>query len=324
MLLLEVGNLKTEYFAESGVVTAVDNISFFLNTDETIGIVGESGCGKSATALSIMRLIHPPVGRITAAKIAISGRDILKLSASEMRQIRGGVISMIFQDPMTSLNPVFTVGNQIIEAIVIHQKMSRIEAKNRAIQLLHTTGIPRAENRLADYPFEFSGGMRQRVMIAMALACQPQILIADEPTTALDVTIQAQILKLISELKQSNRTSVMLITHDLGIIAEMADRVAVMYAGRIVETGSVDDIFYTPHHPYTKGLLKSIPRLTSNISEKLYQIEGNPPQLLKLAPGCSFKARCKYGIDRCAVRVPELRTIDERHQSACILDTDET
>jgi oligopeptide transport system ATP-binding protein len=322
MALLDVGNLKTEYFTESGVVTAVDNISFFLNADETIGIVGESGCGKSATALSIMRLIHPPIGRIAAERIAIGGRDILRLTASEMRQIRGGAISMIFQDPMTSLNPVFTVGNQIMEAIMIHQRIGRTEAKNRAIRLLHTTGIPKAEKRLADYPFEFSGGMRQRVMIAMALACQPRILIADEPTTALDVTIQAQILKLINNLKETNKTSVMLITHDLGIIAEMANRVAVMYAGRIVETGSVDDIFYAPHHPYTKGLLKSIPRLTSNTNERLYQIEGNPPQLNKLAQGCSFKPRCRYGIGRCMERVPELRMIGEQHQSACILDTE--
>jgi oligopeptide transport system ATP-binding protein len=227
---------------------------------------------------------------------------------------------MIFQDPMTSLNPVFTVGSQIIEALMIHRRMKRKEARARAIELLTTTGIPSAEKRIADYPFEFSGGMRQRAMIAMALACEPRILIADEPTTALDVTIQAQILRLIGNLKRKNRTAVILITHDLGIVAEMADRVLVMYAGRIVESGSVRDIYYSPHHPYTKGLLQSIPRLTSSKHSKLYQIEGNPPQLVNLPKGCSFCPRCRYCIPACEAAVPELRKVGHQHHSACIRD----
>jgi ABC-type dipeptide/oligopeptide/nickel transport system ATPase component len=243
MSLLEVCNLKTNFYTESGIVRAVNDVSFSLDSDQTVGIVGESGCGKSATALSIMRLIQPPAGRITEGKVKVEGQNLFELSPREMRQVRGSVISMIFQDPMTSLNPVFTVGNQIVEALRIHRKMKRKEARARAIELLTTTGIPGAEKRIDDYPFEFSGGMRQRAMIAMALACQPKILIADEPTTALDVMIQAQILRLIGELKRKIRTAVILITHDLGIVAEMADRVLVMYAGRIVESGSVRDIY---------------------------------------------------------------------------------
>ncbi len=320
MDLLEVANLQTNFYTESGLVRAVNDVSFTLETDETIGIVGESGCGKSATALSIMRLIQPPAGRITGGQVKVEGRNLFALSVREMRQVRGSVISMIFQDPMTSLNPVFTVGNQIVEALMIHRRMKRKEARARAIELLATTGIPRAEKRIGDYPFEFSGGMRQRAMIAMALACKPRILIADEPTTALDVTIQAQILRLIGELKRQSHTAVILITHDLGIVAEMADRVLVMYAGRIIESGSVQDIFYSPHHPYTKGLLQSIPRLTSSKTAKLYQIEGNPPQLVNLPKGCSFCPRCKYCISACEKESPELRKLGQRHHSACIRD----
>jgi len=322
MSLLEVNNIRTNFYTESGVVRAVNDVSFALESDETIGIVGESGCGKSATALSLMRLIQPPAGRIVAGAIVIEGRNVLELSAREMRQIRGSVISMIFQDPMTSLNPVFTVGNQIVEALMIHRRMKRKEARERAIELLTTTGISSADKRIDDYPFEFSGGMRQRAMIAMALACQPKILIADEPTTALDVTIQAQILKLIGELKQRNRTAVILITHDLGIVAEMADRVLVMYAGKIIESGAARDIYYSPHHPYTMGLLQSIPRLSSSKDARLYQIDGNPPQLVRLPKGCSFMPRCKYGLPRCAEEVPELRVVAKKHHSACIRDVD--
>jgi oligopeptide transport system ATP-binding protein len=322
MSLLEVCGLKTNFSTESGVVRAVNDVSFVLESDETIGIVGESGCGKSATALSLMRLIQPPTGSITAGAITIDGRNVLELSAREMRQIRGSIISMIFQDPMTSLNPVFTVGNQIVEALMIHRRMKRKEARERTIELLTATGISRAEKRIDDYPFEFSGGMRQRAMIAMALACQPKILIADEPTTALDVTIQAQILKLISDLKKRDRTAVILITHDLGIIAEMADRVMVMYAGRIIESGAVRDIYYSPHHPYTMGLLRSIPRLSSSKDARLYQIDGNPPQLVHLPKGCSFLSRCKYGLPQCAEEVPELRNVCDNHHSACIRDVE--
>ena len=320
MSLLEVRNLKTNFYTESGIIRAVNDVSFSLDSDQTVGIVGESGCGKSATALSIMRLIQPPAGRITEGKVTVQGQNLFELSPREMRQVRGSVISMIFQDPMTSLNPVFTVGNQIVEALKIHRQMKRKEARARAIELLTTTGIPSAEKRIDDYPFEFSGGMRQRAMIAMALACQPRILIADEPTTALDVTIQAQILRLIGELKRKNRTAVILITHDLGIVAEMADRVLVMYAGRIVESGSVRDIYYSPHHPYTRGLLHSIPRLTSSRSSKLYQIEGNPPQLLRLPKGCSFCPRCKFCIPDCEKESPRLREVGQQHLSACIRD----
>ena len=320
MSLLEVCNLKTNFYTESGIVRAVNDVSFSLNSDETVGIVGESGCGKSATALSIMRLIQPPAGRITDGEVRIEGKNLFALSLREMRQIRGSVVSMIFQDPMTSLNPVFTVGNQIVEALKIHRRMRRKEARARAIELLSTTGIPSAEKRIDDYPFEFSGGMRQRAMIAMALACKPRILIADEPTTALDVTIQAQILRLISDLKRKNRTAVILITHDLGIVAEMADRVLVMYAGKIIESGSVRDIYYSPHHPYTKGLLQSIPRLSSSRNSKLYQIEGNPPQLVDLPKGCSFSSRCRYRIRPCEVAIPELRKVGQQHHSACIRD----
>jgi oligopeptide/dipeptide ABC transporter ATP-binding protein len=320
MSLLEVCNLRTNFHTESGLVRAVNDVSFSLDSDETIGIVGESGCGKSATALSIMRLIQPPAGKIMSGQVKVEGKNLFELSVREMRQIRGSVISMIFQDPMTSLNPVFTVGNQIVEALMIHRRMKRREARARAIELLSTTGIPRAEKRIDDYPFEFSGGMRQRAMIAMALACKPRILIADEPTTALDVTIQAQILRLISDLKRKNRTAVILITHDLGIVAEMADRVLVMYAGKIIESGSVRDIYYSPHHPYTKGLLQSIPRLTSSKSSKLYQIEGNPPQLVNLPKGCSFCPRCKYCLPACQKESPELRKVGPQHHSACIRD----
>jgi oligopeptide/dipeptide ABC transporter ATP-binding protein len=256
-------------------------------------------------------------------EVVLDGRSVLKLAPREMRQLRGGVVSMIFQDPMTSLNPVFTVGDQISEAITIHQHSTRRQARRKAIDLLEMTRIPRARDRIDDYPFEFSGGMRQRAMIAMALACRPKLLIADEPTTALDVTIQAQILQLIRDLRQSNRTAILLITHDLGVVAEMAQRVIVMYAGKIIEIGTANDIFYTPHHPYTRGLLNSIPRLTSDNTERLYQIEGNPPQLVKLPTGCSFRPRCKHRSTICSHEIPVLRSVGKQHRSACHFDTGE-
>jgi len=321
--LLEVRHLKTYFYTESGVVKAVDDVSFSLEPDEVVGLVGESGCGKTATALSIMRLIQPPVGQIVDGEVVIDGRSVLSLASREMRQLRGGVVSMIFQDPMTSLNPVFTVGDQISEAITIHQHATRRQARRKAIDLLEMTRIPRAEKRIHDYPFEFSGGMRQRAMIAMALACRPKLLIADEPTTALDVTIQAQILQLIRDLRESNKTAILLITHDLGVVAEMAQRVIVMYAGKIVEIGTANDIFYTPHHPYTRGLLNSIPRLTSDNTERLYQIEGNPPELVNLPSGCSFRPRCKHSKAICGQQMPMLRSVGEQHKSACHFDTGE-
>jgi oligopeptide/dipeptide ABC transporter ATP-binding protein len=320
MNLLDIRNLSTSFFTESGVIRAVQDVSVSLSEDEVIGVVGESGCGKSTLGISIMRLVQPPAGRITAGEVLLEGRDILKVTNRAMREIRGGRISMVFQDPMTSLNPVYTIGNQIIETIVIHRKVSRKEAAEMAIELLQSTGISRARSSISEYPFEFSGGMRQRVMIAMALACRPQVIIADEPTTALDVTIQAQILDLIKSLRESYRTSILLISHDLGVVAEMADRVVVMYAGRIVESGDVSEIFHRPHHPYTSGLLRAIPRLTEEVGSRLYQIEGNPPQMHRLPRGCAFQPRCPRAMPQCAETSPDLKTVAPAHWSACLLD----
>lgn len=320
MNLLDIRNLSTSFFTESGVIQAVQDVSLSLAVDEVIGIVGESGCGKSTLGLSIMRLVQPPAGRTMSGEVLLEGRDILKFTNRAMREIRGGKISMVFQDPMTSLNPVYTIGNQIIETIVIHRKVRKKEAVQMAIELLQATGISRARSSISEYPFEFSGGMRQRVMIAMALACRPQIIIADEPTTALDVTIQAQILDLIKSLRKSYRTSILLISHDLGVIAEMADRVVVMYAGRIVESGTVSEIFHRPHHPYTSGLLRAIPRLTEEVGPKLYQIDGNPPQMHRLPSGCAFRPRCPKAMPQCSKTSPVLRTVASEHWSACLLD----
>lgn len=317
--LLKVEDLKTNFYTESGTVKAVNEVSFSLNENETIGIAGESGSGKSTIALSILRLIQPPTGETVGGRIFVEGIDILKLPLRKMRNLRGNIISMIFQDPMTSLNPAYTIGNQIMETLIIHQKISKREAKKRAIELLYMTQIPTPEKRMNEYPFQFSGGMKQRVMIAIALACKPKILIADEPTTALDVTIQAQILSLINELKKRENTSVIIITHDLGVIAEMAKEVIIMYAGRIIEVGSVNDIFFNPSHPYTMGLLKSIPKINTNIDERLYQISGNPPNLLKLDFGCSFKERCEYKKDICSKFIPKFKVIKSNHQVACFL-----
>src|SRR5436190_47574 len=299
--LLEVNNLQTHFPTRAGLVRAVNDVSFYLDRGELVGLVGESGCGKSITALSIMRLIAPP-GKIVAGEIIFDGKNLLKLSYTEMRAIRGDDIAMIFQDPMTSLNPVFTVGEQIAEALRLHRKLSRKAARAAAIEAMREVAIPDPARRVDDYPHQLSGGMRQRVMIAMALACDPKLLIADEPTTALDVTIQAQILELLNELRKNRELAVLLITHDLGVVAEVADRVAVMYTGRIVEESPVEELFARPKHPYTEGLLRSVPKLTAEHvakAERLETIEGVVPKPTNLPPGCHFEPRCPYRMPRC-------------------------
>ena len=300
--LLEVKNLQTHFKTRAGVVRAVDGVSFHLDEGELLGLVGESGCGKSVTALSIMRLVAPP-GKIVGGEVLFAGEDLLKLSESRMRGMRGDDITMIFQDPMTSLNPVYTVGEQIAEALRLHRNLSRADARAAAIEAMKEVAIPDPARRVGNYPHQLSGGMRQRVMIAMALACDPKLLIADEPTTALDVTIQAQILELLNELRQTRRLAVLLITHDLGVVAEVADRVAVMYTGRIVEHSPVNELFARPKHPYTEGLLRSVPKLTVEEAEKavrLETIEGTVPKLTQLPPGCHFAPRCAHRMPRCA------------------------
>ncbi len=308
--LLEVRDLQVQFATEDGLVPALDRVSFHLREGETLGVVGESGCGKSVTALSIMGLIPPP-GRVVAGSITLSGVSLLDKSEVELRQIRGKDIAMIFQEPMTSLNPVFTVGDQITEAISLHQGLRRPEAWQRAVAMLKLVGIPSPEKRAGEYPHQLSGGMRQRVMIAMALSCNPKLLIADEPTTALDVTIQAQILALLKKLKQELGMSIMLITHDLGVVAEMAQRVIVMYAGKIVEQADVKDIFRSPLHPYTQGLLRSIPSL-GQTKQRLYAIEGMVPNPVRLPAGCRFNPRCPYATEICREREPVLRAIGSR------------
>ncbi len=299
--LLEVKNLQTHFKTRAGLVRAVDGVSFYLDRGELLGLVGESGCGKSMTALSIMRLVASP-GRTVGGEIIFDGRDLLKLSNAEMRAVRGNDIAMIFQDPMTSLNPVFTVGEQIAEALRLHRKLSRPQAREAAIAAMREVAIPDPGTRVNDYPHQLSGGMRQRVMIAMALACDPKLLIADEPTTALDVTIQAQILDLLDNLRKTRELAVLLITHDLGVVAEVADRVAVMYTGKIVEESPVNELFAKPKHPYTEGLLHSVPKLTKEgvaRAERLQTIEGVVPSPTNLPPGCHFEPRCPYRMPRC-------------------------
>jgi oligopeptide/dipeptide ABC transporter ATP-binding protein len=301
MALLEIEGLKTYFTTREGVVRAVDGVSFHLDEGELLGLVGESGCGKSVLALSLMRLVPPP-GEIVGGRVLLAGRNLLELSEEEMRQIRGSRIAMIFQDPMTSLNPVYTVGEQIAEALRLHRKLSRREAREAAIEAMREVAIPDPDRRVDDYPHQLSGGMRQRVMIAMALACDPQILIADEPTTALDVTIQAQILELLDSLRRTRNLAILLITHDLGVVAETAERVIVMYTGRIVEESPVEELFAHPKHPYTEGLLRSVPKLTlagTRKAERLQAIEGNVPKLTRLPPGCHFAPRCPYRMARC-------------------------
>jgi oligopeptide transport system ATP-binding protein len=319
--LLDVRNLETQFKTQDGVVRAVNNVSFYVNRGETLGIVGESGSGKSVTSLSVMRLIPNPPGRITGGEVMFDGQDLLKLSEEAMRELRGNRIAMIFQDPMTSLNPVLTVGQQIIESLVLHLKLSNAEARARTIELLQMVGIPGAERRVDEYPHQFSGGMRQRVMIAMALACNPELLIADEPTTALDVTIQAQILELIEKLQAELGMAVIIITHDLGVVAGMSDRVMVMYAGRVVEEGPTRDIFHNPRMPYTIGLLKSIPRLDNVSGKRLEPIRGLPPDLISLGQICAFSPRCDfYKAGTCDSQVPPLRKVGENHNAACLFD----
>ena len=310
--VLDVRNLKTQFHTRAGVVYAVDDVSFQVGQGETLGIVGESGCGKSVTSLSIMRLIPTPPGRIVAGQMLLNtGReikDLVKLNEAEMRRIRGNEIAMIFQDPMTSLNPVYTIGNQLMEPLQIHLGLDRKAAHDRAIDLLRRVGIPGAEERINSYPHQFSGGMRQRVMIAIALACNPKVLIADEPTTALDVTIQAQILDLMVGLNRDFGTAIILITHDLGVVAEVCKRIVVMYAGKIVETGSSAKLFVNPQHPYTMGLLKSVPVLGEKVKEQLHPIGGLPPDLLAPPKGCRFRPRCPRAQEKCLESPPLMET----------------
>lgn len=316
--LLSVKNLKTQFKTHEGIVKAVDGISYDLEEGEILGLVGESGCGKSVGALSLMRLVQDPPGKIVDGEIIFEGVDVLKLSISEMRKIRGSKMAMVFQEPMTSLNPVLTIERQMVEPLMLHMGMDRKQAQKRAEELLDMVGIPDASARMFDYPHQFSGGMRQRVMIAMAMSCNPKLLIADEPTTALDVTIQAQILEVMQNLTTQFGTALIIITHNLGVVARYADRVNVMYAGKIIEQGTSRDIYEHPSHPYTLGLLKSVPRLDEPKKSKLEPIEGLPPDLINLPPGCAFRPRCQFAIDRCAVEVPPLvPTTSDGHVSAC-------
>lgn len=308
--LLEVKNLKTYFFTDGGVVKSVDDVSFTVESGKTLGVVGESGCGKSITSLSIMQLVETPPGRIVGGEILYNGENLLEKNKDEMRKIRGGEIAMIFQEPMTSLNPVFTVGQQIMEALMIHTDMDKAKAKERAIEMLKLVKIPMPEKRFNEYPHQLSGGMRQRVMIAMALSCNPKLLICDEPTTALDVTIQAQILDLINELKEKLGTSIMMITHDLGVIAEVADDVMVMYAGKIVEYGTADQIFETPMHPYTHGLMNCIPKLNDEEETHLHVIPGMVPSPDRMPQGCAFCPRCSEAKKICEEKMPELTEVN--------------
>ncbi len=323
MTLLAVKDLRVTFATDDGIVRAVNGLSFDLQPGETLGIVGESGSGKSVTALSIMRLIASPPGRIEHGQIVFKGQDLLTLGEQQMRSIRGNKISMIFQDPMTSLNPVLTIGDQIAEAIVLHQHKSRSEARKRSIEMLDLVRIPEAAKRLNDYPHQFSGGMRQRVMIAMALACDPELLIADEPTTALDVTIQAQILDLMRDLQKRLNSAIIMITHDLGVVAEVCENVLVMYGGNMVEYGSADQIFNQPKHPYTWGLLESLPRLDEQGRRRLVPIEGQPPNLLRLPTGCAFAPRCRYTQPSFAIEPPPTIDFGGGHVARCWLYKDD-
>jgi len=320
MALLEIKGLKTRFFTEDGVVHAVNGISYDLEEGGTLGIVGESGCGKTVSVLSVMRLIPEPPGKIVGGEVLFEGRDILKMDPDDVRKVRGNRIAMVFQDPMTSLNPVLTIGRQIDEALELHMGMDKHQARQRTIELLETVGIAEAADRADDYPHQFSGGMRQRVMIAMALSCNPRVLIADEPTTALDVTIQAQIIELVKRLREDIGMAIVWITHDLGIIAGLAERVIVMYAGYIVERASVKDLYGDPRHPYTIGLLGSLPRLDETRKRRLFSMRGLPPDLIDLKPGCPFAPRCDYVIDRCWEETPPLEPVTIGHEIACWVD----
>jgi peptide/nickel transport system ATP-binding protein len=323
--LLRVNNLVTQFKTESGVVRAVDGVSYYIDELEIVGLVGESGCGKSVSQLSTMQLISAP-GEIAGGEVMFEGQNILQYEANgpRMRAIRGAKIAMIFQEPMTSLNPVLTIGQQLTEMLVLHMKMNDDAARKRAIELMGMVGIPAAASRIDDYPHHFSGGMRQRVMIAMALSCNPRILIADEPTTALDVTTQAQLLELMKEMVQHFRASLVIVTHNLGVVARYAQRIYIMYAGRIVESGTTKEIFGTPRHPYTMGLLKCIPRLDEEEGRKLVPIEGLPPNLINMPATCAFLPRCHYRIDKCYKEPwPELATVNGNHFTRCYADTKE-
>ncbi len=315
--LLEVRDLVTHFFTQDGVVKAVDGISYGIEEGEVLGVVGESGCGKSVHALSLMRLVASPPGRIVGGEIIFEGEDLLQANDAEMRHIRGNRMAMVFQEPMTSLNPVLTIGRQLTETLELHQDMDKQQANTRAAELLRTVGIPDSERRLRDYPHQFSGGMRQRVMIAMALSCNPKLIIADEPTTALDVTIQAQILELMQELAGSFGTAMIIITHNLGVVARYAQRVVVMYAGKIVESGTSEQIYHDPKHPYTVALLNSVPRLDASERVRLNAIEGLPPDLVDLPAGCSFAPRCEFAYEKCVQETPVLEDATEGHASAC-------
>jgi len=314
--ILEVNNLCTYFQTRWGTVKAVDGVSFDLSRGETLGIVGESGSGKSVTMLSLMQLVPSPPGRIVDGEIILDGQDLLQLNDDQMSKIRGSQIALIIQDPMTSLNPVFSIGNQVMEAVKIHQDIPKKSILDMALDVLRKVNIPAAETRIRDYPHQMSGGMRQRVVGAISISCQPSVLIADEPTTSLDVTIQAQYLKLLKELQEEQDLGLIFITHDFGIVAKMCDKVAVMYAGKIVEQGSVRDIFNNPSHPYTEALLKSVPKLEEDV-ERLYSIEGQPPTLHDLPQGCPFAPRCDYVMDRCREEYPPILEVNEAHSAAC-------
>jgi len=320
MALLEVKDLRTSFRTDDGVVQAVDGVTFSVEKGKTLGIVGESGCGKSVTCLTIMGLNNPQNSE-SSGEALFNGENLLEMGTRKLRDLRGDDIAMIFQDPMTSLNPVHSIGRQLVEAVMLHRDVTKADAKKRALELMKAVGIPRADQRIDDYPHQFSGGMRQRVMIAMALINEPDLLIADEPTTALDVTTQAQILSLMTSLQQEFDTAIIMITHDLGVVAEIADDVVVMYAGKVAEEGSADEIFTRPHHPYTWGLLGSLPRLDSDV-ERLVQIQGQPPSLLRPPRGCRFNPRCPYVLDVCRTVVPELLPVSHspQHLQACHLD----
>ena len=315
--LLEVKDLKTHFFTSEGVVKAVDGVSYELEEGETLGLVGESGCGKSVSALSLMRLIPDPPGKIVDGEVFFESEDILKINMEDMRHIRGGKIAMIFQEPMTSLNPVLTIERQLTETLQVHKGMSRQDARRESESLLSRVGIPDPASRMNQYPHQFSGGMRQRVMIAMAISCNPRLIIADEPTTALDVTIQAQILELMKVLTTEFGVALIIITHNLGVVARYADRVNIMYAGKIIERGPAREIYGNPRHPYTIGLLKSVPRLDQPRRARLEPIEGQPPDLINLPQGCAFRDRCGWAVDRCAAEAPPLMQVGDGHWSAC-------
>ncbi|RJQ74403.1 MAG: ABC transporter ATP-binding protein [Desulfobacteraceae bacterium] len=318
--LLQVRDLHTYFWTEDGLVKAVNGVSFDVRRGETLGIVGESGCGKSATAMSIMRLIPCPPGSIIKGQVIFDGQDLLQLSEAEMLKIRGNRIAMIFQEPMTSLNPVLTIGRQVGEPLELHRGAKIKEALKAAVGLLTKVRIPAAQKRTTDYPHQFSGGMRQRAMIAMGLGCEPGLIIADEPTTALDVTVQAQLLDLMKNLTRDSSVALIIITHNLGVVARYADRVIVMYAGKVIETGTAHDIYEDPRHPYTLGLMASVPKIDQDVKTKLIPIEGQPPDMANLPVGCSFQSRCKYAVEKCRMQVPQLESVGAEHQKACWID----